>query len=75
MTMVSHTGYYRESMWRVLLEYLFKILTHYSIGPVDEFYNNNLIWNDTEGSPNVINLTQLGTITVQYGVNDVYQQL
>ena len=47
----------------------------YSIGAVDVYYNNNLIWNDTEASPIIINLTQPGTITVQYGVDEIYQQL
>lgn len=47
----------------------------YSIGPVKVYYNGNLIWEDTEYSPIIINLTQPGTIEVEYGVNEIYQQL
>jgi len=74
---------YNQSYWILAGKYVASptgmfiqgFFTSYSIGAVEVFYNNNLIWNDTEVSPIIINLTQPGTITVQYGENEVYQQL
>jgi hypothetical protein len=65
-------GKYVASPTGIFIQYA---IPPYSIGAVNVFYNNNLIWKDTEYSQIIINLTQPGTITVQYGVDEIYQQL
>lgn len=74
---------YGQSYWILAGKYLAdptgifvnNLFQAYSIGAVNIYYNNVLIWSDTEYTQIIINITQPGTITVQYGIQYYYQQL